>query len=168
MSSNLTTSIPDQATDRSAFTDQTPLLKSDFLCWVLLIGFMLPSIFNLRVIFIRCYTRLMMCSIHIKKSAIHMSNVARPSYLGVTFSKKLDSLLDRLDNQHTMHSFQCDAREWTHKDQNDTHYCSAATLHGLYISSLSCTDSHLAFLRFSLRVFLSPSSLSRNERQEGN
>jgi hypothetical protein len=33
MSSNLVTSVPDQATDRSTFTDQTPMLKSRFTAW---------------------------------------------------------------------------------------------------------------------------------------
>jgi hypothetical protein len=47
MSSNLTTSVPDQVTDRLTFTDQTPLLKPNFMSWVLLIGFTPPSIFNL-------------------------------------------------------------------------------------------------------------------------
>jgi hypothetical protein len=31
MSSNLLTSIPNQATDQSMFTDRTPLLKPDFM-----------------------------------------------------------------------------------------------------------------------------------------
>jgi hypothetical protein len=41
-------------------------------------------------------------------------------------------------------------------------------LHGLYILPQSCVDSHLALLQFSLRVFLPPSSLNHNGRQEGN
>jgi hypothetical protein len=49
MSSNMTTLVPDQAIGRSAFTDQTPQLKPDCMHWVLLIGFTLPSIFNLQI-----------------------------------------------------------------------------------------------------------------------
>jgi hypothetical protein len=133
MSSNLAILVPDQATDRSTFTDRTPLLKPDFMSWVLLICFMLPSIFNLWVIFIRCCTRLMMCSIHIDESLIHMSIVVRLSRLCIPFSKKFDNLLDHLDNWHMIHDFQCDACEWACGDRNDTHYCSIMTPHRLYI-----------------------------------
>jgi hypothetical protein len=41
----------------------------------------------------------------------HVSIAARPSRLCVPFSKKLDSLLDRLDNQRTMHGSQNDTRK---------------------------------------------------------
>jgi hypothetical protein len=128
MSSNLTTSVSDQATDRLTFTDRTPLLKPDFTSWVLLTGFMLPSIFNLWVIFIWCCAGLMMCSIHIDESTIHVSNVAWPSHLCVPLSKKLNSLLDRLDNRRMMNDFQCNTCKWTRVDQNDAHYYSATTL----------------------------------------
>jgi hypothetical protein len=60
-----------------------------------------------------------------------MSIVARPSYICVHFSKKLDSLLDRLDNRHMMYSSQNDALEWVRESQKDAHYCSHVTLHGL-------------------------------------
>jgi hypothetical protein len=71
-----------------------------------------------------------MCSIHIDESAIHVSLAERLSRLFVPFSKKLDSLLDRLDNQCTMHDFQCDAHEQEHENQNDAYYCGAAMPQG--------------------------------------
>jgi hypothetical protein len=40
-------------------------------------------------------------------------------------------------------------------------------LHMLYILFPSWVDSYLALLHFSLRVFLLPSSLNHNGRQEG-
>jgi hypothetical protein len=46
-----------------------------------------------------------MCSIYIDESTIHMSTATRPSRLYVLFSEMLGSLLDRLDNQRTMHDF---------------------------------------------------------------
>jgi hypothetical protein len=49
----------------------------------------------------------------------------------IPFSKKLNSLLARLDNQRTMHGSQNDVLEWVHLNQNDTHYYSGATLHWL-------------------------------------
>jgi hypothetical protein len=52
----------------------------------------------------------MTCSIHVDESAIHVSIIARLSHLWVPFFEKLDNLFDRLDNQHTMHHFQCDER----------------------------------------------------------
>jgi hypothetical protein len=64
-----------------------------------------------------------------------------------------------------IHGFQCDVLKWAHEDQNDTHYYAIVMLHG-YISSLSCADNHLAFLRLLLRVFLSP-SLTHNGRRGG-
>jgi hypothetical protein len=41
-------------------------------------------------------------------------------------------------------------------------------LHKLYVLLLSCVDSHLALLYFTLRVFLLPPSLYNNGRQEEN
>jgi hypothetical protein len=67
-----------------------------------MISFMLPSIFNLLVTFIRCCTDLMMCLIHIDEFVIHVLTVARPSRLCVPFSERLDNLLDRLDNRRTI------------------------------------------------------------------
>jgi hypothetical protein len=72
-----------------------------------------------------------MCLIHIDESTIHVSIAARPSRLGVPFSKKLDSLIDRLDNRRMIHGSQNDALEWPRGNQNDTYYCSCVTLHGL-------------------------------------
>jgi hypothetical protein len=72
-----------------------------------------------------------MYSIHIDVPAIHLSIAARLSCLYVPFTKKLDNLLDRLDNWCTMHSSQNGALEWVHGNQNDTHYCSRVTLHEL-------------------------------------
>jgi hypothetical protein len=128
---NLATSVPDQATDQSAFTDRTPPLIPRHMLWLLLICFMLPSIFNLLVILIRCCTGLMMCSIHIDESAIHVFIATRPSRFYVPFSEKLNRLLDRLDNRRMMHGFQYGALEWAHGNQNDAHYCSIVTLHWL-------------------------------------
>jgi hypothetical protein len=168
MSSNFVSSIPDQATDRSTFTDRTPPLKLDFIHRVPLIGFTLPSIFNLLIIFTRCCTGLIMCSIHIDESAIHVSAATRPSRLCVPFSEKLDSLLICLDNRLMMHGFQCNGHKWAHGDRNDARYCSATMLHGYkyLLRLLLITISHS--FAFSLRVFLSPSSLSHDGRQEGN
>jgi hypothetical protein len=81
--------------------------------------------------FTQCCTRLMMCSIHIDDSAIHVLIVARPSCLCVPFSEKLDSLLDCLDNRHTVHDSQNGALEWAHENQNDAQYYSRTTLHKL-------------------------------------
>jgi hypothetical protein len=97
---------------------------------------------NLMVTFIRCHTGLMMCLIHIDESTIHVLTTTWPSHFCVPFSEKLDSLHDRLDNWHTMHSSQKDALkwvhknwndilEWVHRNRNDTHYCSSVMLHGL-------------------------------------
>jgi hypothetical protein len=55
----------------------------------------------------------------------------RPSCLCVPFFEKVDNLLDRLDNQRTMHGSQNDALEWACGNQNDAHYYSRVTLHGL-------------------------------------
>jgi hypothetical protein len=54
----------------------------------------------------RCYNGLMMCYIHLDESAIHMSKATRLSHLCILFAKKLDSLLDRLDNRCIMHGSQ--------------------------------------------------------------
>jgi hypothetical protein len=99
-----------------------------------------------------------MCLIHIDEPAIHVSTTAWPSHLCVPFSKKLDSLLDHLDNQGLMYGFQCDARESTHGDRNDAHYYSTVTSHGyIYLLCLVLiTNSHsFAFcLGFSSLLFL--------------
>jgi hypothetical protein len=70
----------------------------------------LHATFNLQHsgIFIRWCTGLMMCSIHIDEFAIHVSIIAQSSCLWVPFSKKLDSLHNRLHNRCTMYNFQCD------------------------------------------------------------
>jgi hypothetical protein len=47
---------------------------------------------------------------------------ARLSRLYVPFSKKLDSLLDRLDNRLMMHDSPNDALEWARGNQNDAYY----------------------------------------------
>jgi hypothetical protein len=73
----------------------------------------------------------MMCSIHIDKSVIRMSIAARLPRLYVHFSKKLNNLLDPLDNWRMMHGSQNDALEWARENQNDAHYYSRVTLHGL-------------------------------------
>jgi hypothetical protein len=46
-----------------------------------------------------------MCSIQIDEPTIHVSITTWPSHLCVRFSKKLDSLFDRLDNRRMMHAF---------------------------------------------------------------
>jgi hypothetical protein len=53
-----------------------------------------------------------MCSIHIDESAIHVSIAARLSRLYIPFSKKLDILLDRLDNRRMTRGSQSDTLEW--------------------------------------------------------
>jgi hypothetical protein len=116
---------------RSAFTDRTPQLNPSYMLRLLLIGFTLPSIFNLRIILNRCCTGLMMCSIHIDEYAIDVSITARSSRLCVPFSEKLDSLLDRLDNWRTMHGYRYNALEWARENQNEAQYYSVATLHML-------------------------------------
>jgi hypothetical protein len=73
----------------------------------------------------------MMCLIHIDESTIHVSITAQLSHLCVPFSKKLDSLLDHLDNQCTMHNSRNGVLEWACGNQNDAQYYSCATLHGL-------------------------------------
>jgi hypothetical protein len=80
----------------------------------------------------------------------------------------MEWFLDRVDNRRTMCGARNDAQEWVHKNQNNAHHCSTTMLLGLCISPSSCVDSHLALLYFSLRVFLYPSPLNHNERQEGN
>jgi hypothetical protein len=69
-----------------------------------------------------------MCLIHIDESSIHVSMATRLSYLCIPFSKKLDNLLDRLNNRCTTHDSRNDALEWACGNQNDAHYCSRATL----------------------------------------
>jgi hypothetical protein len=113
------------------FTNRIPPLNPSYILQLLLIGFMLPIIFILRIILIQCCTGLMMCSIHIDESAIHVSIASRCSRLYVPYSKKLDSLLERLNNQRMMHDFQCGVHKWVHRNRNDTHYYSTAMLNGL-------------------------------------
>jgi hypothetical protein len=90
------------------------------------------------------------------------------SHLCVPFSKKLNSLLACLDNQCMMHEFQRDTHEWARGDRNDVRYCSAVTLPGykylLHLVPITISHSFTSLLR----VFLSPSSLSHDGRQEGN
>jgi hypothetical protein len=135
-----------------ALIDRTPPLEPDFMHWVLLI------------IFTRWFTELMMCSIHIDEFVIHVTAVAWPSRLCVPFSKKLDILLACLDNWCMIHSFQCDVCE----DRNDVRYCNTMALpsYKYFLRLVLLTISH--FFTFSLRVFLSPSFLSHDGRQEGN
>jgi hypothetical protein len=99
MLSNLTTLVLDQATDRSVFTDRTSPLNPSCMLQRLLISFMLPLILNLQIILIRCCIGLMMYSIYINESVIHVSIIARPSHLCLPLSEKLNSLLDHLDNK---------------------------------------------------------------------
>jgi hypothetical protein len=61
----------------------------------------------------------------------HVLSATGPSRLYVPFSKKLDSLLDRLDNRIMMHGSQNDALKWVRENQKGTHYCSSTTLHWL-------------------------------------
>jgi hypothetical protein len=65
---------------------------------------------------------------NLDESATHMPKVARPSHLCVVFAKKLDSLLDRLDNQRMMHDSRNVAIDCWCGNRNDTHYCSSVTL----------------------------------------
>jgi hypothetical protein len=53
------------------------------------------------------------------------------SRICVSFSAKLDSLLDHLDNRRMMHGSQNDALKWTRGNQNDSHYYGHAMLHWL-------------------------------------
>jgi hypothetical protein len=62
-----------------------------------------------------------MCLINIDESALQMTIVSRPSHLCVSFSEKLDTLLNRLDNRRMMHGFQYDALEWARGNRNDAH-----------------------------------------------
>jgi hypothetical protein len=104
----------------------------------------------------------MMYLIHIDEFTIHVSITAWPSCLCVPFSKKLDSLLDRLYNWCMMHDFQCGVHEGACRDQNDAHYYSTAMLHGYkYLLHLALIIISHSFT-FFLRVFHSPSSLSYN------
>jgi hypothetical protein len=64
---------------------------------------------------------------------------ARPSRIIVLCSWKMKQLLDRVDNRRPTRGSQNDALEWVRR-----------MLHGFYILLLSCVDSHLALLHFSL------------------
>jgi hypothetical protein len=61
----------------------------------------------------------------------HVSPTARPSRLCVPFSKKLDSLIDRLDNQHMMYDSRNGALEWVRGNRKDTYYYIRAMLRWL-------------------------------------
>jgi hypothetical protein len=108
----------------------------------------------------------MMCSIHIDESIIYMSLAARPSCLCVPFSEKLDSLLDRLDNQRTMHDSQNGALKWS-GNQNDaiTVAMQRFTSYKYLIHLALITISH-SFFSFSLWVYLSCFLRTNNGRQE--
>jgi hypothetical protein len=128
---NLITSVPDQAIDWSTFTDRTPPFISDFMRQVPLICFRLPLISILLIIFLSDATLSWWCVWYTLMSPQHVSTATRPSRLYVHLFKKLDNLLDRLDNWRTMRGSQSNALEWVHMDRNDTHYCSVVTLHRL-------------------------------------
>jgi hypothetical protein len=49
----------------------------------------------------------------------------------VSFSEKLNHLLDRLDNWHMMHGSQSDGLKWVHGSQKYAHYYSGVTLYGI-------------------------------------
>jgi hypothetical protein len=112
MSSNLTTSISDQATDQLVLTDGTPSLKPSYMLQLLLTGLMLSSIFNLQAILVRCGTGLIMCSINIDEPGIHVSITAWPSRLSVPCSWMMEWLLAHLDNRCNTHGFCYIALEW--------------------------------------------------------
>jgi hypothetical protein len=76
-----------------------------FMHWDSLKYSRLSLVLSLLMTLTRCCNGLMMCSIHIDESAMHGSKAAQPSCLYIVFVGKLDSLLDRLDNRHTMHGF---------------------------------------------------------------
>jgi hypothetical protein len=75
---------------------------------------------------------------------------ARPSRIIVLCSWKMKQLLDRVDNRRPTRGSRNDALEWARRNRNDANYCGATMLHGFYILLLSCVDSHLALLHFSL------------------
>jgi hypothetical protein len=134
---------------------------------VLLFGFTLPSIFSLLINLTRCRTGLMMWSIHIDEFTIHVSIAARSSRLCAPFFKKLDSLLDRLDNRRTMHGSQNGALEWARGNQNDaiTVVVPLFTSYKYLLCLALITISHSSF-SFSLKVYLSCFLLTNNGRQE--
>jgi hypothetical protein len=109
-----------------------------------------------------------MCLIHIDESVIYVFAVARPSRLCVAFSEKLDNLPACLDNQSMMLGFQCDACEWARGDQNEAHYCSITTLPSYKYFLRLALITILHSITSLLRVFLSPSSLNHDGRQERN
>jgi hypothetical protein len=82
---NLATSVFDQATDRSAFTDRTPPFKPDFMHRIPLFDFTLPSVFNFLTSLSRCCIGLMMCLIHIDEPVTRLLIAAQPSRLCVPF-----------------------------------------------------------------------------------
>jgi hypothetical protein len=77
------------------------------------------------------YTRLMMCSIHIDESVTRGNRCTAVTSLCTFFSKKLNRLLDRLDNRHTMHGSRSDTLEWVRGSQKYADYYNGAMLSGL-------------------------------------
>jgi hypothetical protein len=71
-----------------------------------------------------------MCSIHIDEfpTRVDCCTVVTSS---VYLSLKSWSLLDRLDNQHTMNGSRTDTVEWVRMDRKDPRYYRGTTLHGL-------------------------------------
>jgi hypothetical protein len=72
-----------------------------------------------------------MCLISIDEPRIHVSIAARSSRLFVLCSRKLEGLLDPLDNRRTTRGSGNDALEWARKNRNDIHYYCVVMLHGL-------------------------------------
>jgi hypothetical protein len=105
----MTTLVPDQATDRSAFIDRTPLLKQAICIDT---SNQPAADDDLRVIFIHWQTGLMMYSKNIDEPKIQVSIVARLSRLSVLCSWKMKWLLDHLDNWYTTRGFRNVILEW--------------------------------------------------------
>jgi hypothetical protein len=91
----------------------------------------LSLVLSLLVTFTRCCNGLMMCSINLDESATHVSKVARPSHLCVLFAKKLDSFLNRLANQCSMHGSWGVAIDCCWGNRNGTCYYSSMMPHRL-------------------------------------
>jgi hypothetical protein len=87
------------------------LIEPDFMCWNPLVGFMLSSILTALKCFSWCCSGLMMCSTHLDESVIRVKSCAIVTSM-YTFYGHLDSLLDRLDSQCTMHGSQSIAINW--------------------------------------------------------
>jgi hypothetical protein len=119
---NLATSVPDQATHWSTFSDRTTPLKPDPMHRVILICFRLWPIFY-------SVDRLLSdapvgwwCVRYTLMSPQHVSTDARLSRLLCTFSIKLNSLLDRLGNRRMMHDYQSDTLKWVRGSRKYVHY----------------------------------------------